>query len=239
MSRDMRIPRSTVGSYSKVRRGVLLRRSSSLRRACRKPCAASSPSRVLSRRRSDPSTLTKTRAWLRSGAVSTPVTVTKPTRESFRSPTASASTSRIAPFTLRIRSVIQGHHVAFAAAELERLTGEIALGVVEKLLHVPVGATHTGQGKPRSLPEVVMVDLRDRRPEPPLQLCLGREQLLPLAFQRAGFRKVELDREDADEPFAHVAAILPTTGEGVSRHTRPCGRRSRCPRVRGERSVGR
>ena len=44
---------------------------------CRKPCAASSPSSVCSRRRSEPRTLTNTRACLRSEDVSTPVIVTK------------------------------------------------------------------------------------------------------------------------------------------------------------------
>src|SRR3954447_14461782 len=54
-----------------------------------------------------PSTLTKTRAWRRSGLVSTAVTVTKPTRGSLRSCVrASLSTSRMASFTRRMRSLM-------------------------------------------------------------------------------------------------------------------------------------
>ena len=54
-----------------------------------------------------PSTLTYTRAWRRSGLVLTSVTVTNPTRGSFRSPaTASPITWRIASSTRRIRPVL-------------------------------------------------------------------------------------------------------------------------------------
>src|SRR3954467_2239085 len=78
-------------------------RSSLLTRDCRKPFEWRSPARASSRAASSPSTLKYTRALRRSGDVSTPVTVTKPMRGSFR-PAASCAerTSLTASFTLRI-----------------------------------------------------------------------------------------------------------------------------------------
>src|SRR4051794_19479079 len=71
--------------------------------ACRKPREWRSPASASSRADSSPSTLKYTRALRRSGLVSTPVTVTKPMRGSFR-PAASCAerTSLTASFTLRI-----------------------------------------------------------------------------------------------------------------------------------------
>ena len=106
ISCDMRTPSSTVGSYSKVSCGVRFILSSVASRNWSTPCADSSPSSVFSRLRSLPSTLTKTFAWRRSVDVSTPVTVTNPIRGSLSSPIASASVSRIASFTRRMRSVM-------------------------------------------------------------------------------------------------------------------------------------
>src|SRR5271154_3096191 len=82
-------------------------------RPCRKPCALFRPSSVISRCASSdcppssPSTLTYTRAWLRSALVFTSVTVTNPTRGSFSSPaSASPNTWRIASSTRRIRPLL-------------------------------------------------------------------------------------------------------------------------------------
>src|SRR4051812_29150491 len=74
--------------------------------ACRKPFEWRSPASASSRADSSPSTLKNTRALRRSGLVSTPVTVTKPMRGSFR-PAASCAerTSLTASFTLRIRAL--------------------------------------------------------------------------------------------------------------------------------------
>src|SRR5947208_15027018 len=71
--------------------------------ACRRQREWRSPARASSRASSSPSTLKYTRALRRSGLVSTPVTVTKPMRGSFR-PAASCAerTSLTASFTLRI-----------------------------------------------------------------------------------------------------------------------------------------
>ena len=61
-----------------------------------------------------------------------------------------------------------------------------------------------GDGQPRALPEVVVVDLGDGSAESLLQLCLRRFDVLTLALQRPGFREVQLDREDADIARAHL-----------------------------------
>src|SRR4051812_3605853 len=81
-------------------------RSSLLMIAWRKPFECRSPASASSRAASSPSTLKYTRALRRSGLVSTPVTVTKPMRGSFR-PAASCAerTSLTASFTLRILAV--------------------------------------------------------------------------------------------------------------------------------------
>src|SRR2546423_15272825 len=92
--------------------------------------------------RSDPSTLTKTRAWRRSADVSTPVTVTKPIRGSLSSPMLSDRTSLTASFTRRRRSVIEAHDLPLAEAELERLLGEVPLRAVEQLLDLAMPARH-------------------------------------------------------------------------------------------------
>src|SRR3954464_8119150 len=83
--------------------------------ACRKPREWRRPASASSRASSSPSTLKNTRALRRSGLVSTPVTVTKPMRGSFR-PAASCAerTSLTASFTLRIRApAILDHPPAF------------------------------------------------------------------------------------------------------------------------------
>src|SRR3954463_9561295 len=89
--------------------------SSSLTRACRKPWDAASPSIEAARSSSLPRTLTYTRAWRRSGLVSTEVTVTNPILGSFRpSAKRAESTSRTASLTLLMRppATLLIHHVA-------------------------------------------------------------------------------------------------------------------------------
>ena len=51
----------------------------------------------------------------------------------------------------------------------------------------------------RSLPEVVVIDLGDRRAELVPQVVLGRAHEVTLVLQRRSFGKVELDGEDRDE----------------------------------------
>src|SRR3954470_3709882 len=88
--------------------------------ACRNPREWRRPASASSRACSSPSTLKNTRAVRRSGGVSTPVTVTKPIRGSFR-PAASCAerTSLTASFTLRIRALaILDHPLAGIAHDL-------------------------------------------------------------------------------------------------------------------------
>src|SRR6266540_4680663 len=150
MSCDMRTPRSTVGSYSKASCGVRFSLSSLARRAWRTPCAEARPASVPSRLRSEPRTLTKTRAWRRSVEVSTPVTVTNPIRGSFSSPSASASVSRIASFTRLIRSVIRAHKLPLAPDDVEVLAVQVAHRVIEERIELPLVARHAGHRQPRS-----------------------------------------------------------------------------------------
>src|SRR5215210_2866246 len=192
-------------------------------RACSRPCAAWSPSIDRSRFLSEPSTLTKTTALRRSVEVSTPVIVTKPMRGSFSSPSASDRTSRTAAFTRRMRSLTGCHQLSLDAHELVFL----AIQVPNRLLHQHLGlavlARHAGNGQPRTLPEVVVVDFRDRRPEAVLQLRFCRFDVLPLALERPRLGEVELDAQDADVAGAHGGyslAAVAGSGAGVSRSVR-------------------
>src|SRR3954453_16743654 len=97
-------------------------RSSLLITAWRKPFEWRRPASASSRAASSPSTLKYTRALRRSGLVSTPVTVTKPMRGSFR-PAASCAerTSLTASFTLRILPLaILDHPPAFKVQVLSQ-----------------------------------------------------------------------------------------------------------------------
>src|SRR5881397_2771022 len=152
--------------------------------ACRKPREWRSPARASSRASSSPSTLKYTRALRRSGLVSTPVTVTKPMRGSFR-PAASCAerTSLTASFTLRIRALAilvdrlpgiaqdLAHHVlggdqpalyAYPLRELRlHVARELGCGVVDHGRSTP----DEGRGEGASLPEVVVVGLGHGGPE--------------------------------------------------------------------------
>ena len=90
------------------------------------------------------------------------------------------------------------HHLALERHQLVLLTVEIANRVLEQVLELPLLACDAGDGQPRALPEVVVIDLGDRGAEAVLELRLRRLDVLALALQRAGFREVQLDREDAD-----------------------------------------
>src|SRR5262245_63888572 len=194
----MRTPSATDGSYSKVSCGVRFILSSVASRDWSTPCADSSPSSVSCRLRSSPSTLTNTFACRRSGDVSTPVTVTNPIRGSFSSPTASASVSRIASLTRRMRSVIGPHDLFHRGHELVLLPVQIADRLLQESLHLPVLAGHARHRQPRALPLLVMVDLRHRGAEAVLELCFRRLHELALALQRPRLREMELDGEDPD-----------------------------------------
>src|SRR5262245_2258644 len=206
ISCDMRTPSATEGSYSKVSCGVRFSLSSLASRDWSTPCADSSPCSVFSRLRSLPRTLTKTFACRRSGDVSTPVRVPDPTRGSLSSPTASASVSRIASFTRRIRSVIGPHDAFLHGQELVLLAVEVADRLLEQALGIVVLPRRARDRQARPLPLLVMVDLGHRSAEAVLQLRLRRLDVLALALQRPRLREMELDGEDSDEAGAQVAA---------------------------------
>src|SRR3990172_5063192 len=107
------------------------------------------------------------------------------------------------------RGLIEGHHLARDAGELERTAAEIALGAVEELLHLAVAASDAREREASTLPDVVVVHLRHRGAEAPLQLRLRREELLALALEGVVLGEVELDREDADVPGAHARILGP------------------------------
>src|SRR5262249_52159005 len=145
-------------------------------------------------------------------------------RGSLSSPTASASVSRIASFTRRMRSVICRHHLLLRRHEFVLLAVEVAHRLFEQPLRLPVLARHAGDGQPRPLPLLVMVDLRHRRAEAVLELRLRRLDVLPLALQRPRLREMKLDGEDPDEAGAQVAAGV--AGAGALRSVRSTSRTS-------------
>jgi hypothetical protein len=75
---------------------------------------------------------------------------------------------------------------------------EEALGAVKQLVEGADLARSARHDEARTLPEIVVVDLGDRRPEPVLQLRLRRGDVLALSFKRAGLGKVQLYRENSD-----------------------------------------
>src|SRR5690349_15503291 len=124
-------------------------------------------------------------------------------------------------------SFVQSDELALHAAQLERLACQVALGAGEQLLDLAVLAGDARQREPRPLPELVMVDLRDRGPEAPLELGLHGQELLALALERVVLGEVQLDGEDAD----------PAGAQGATRRwsepSAPC--RGRCARPHASR----
>src|SRR6185437_8457761 len=192
--------------------GVCLRRSSAATRPCRKPCAERRPVRLSDRTCSSPRTLTNTRAWRRSGLVLTPVTVTNPTRGSWRSlAIASLSTSRTASSTRRMRpsailslpaetwdQVVQlvdrGDRPSYVHA-LRAARFQPALDPVGRDGQVRKRAARQRGGQRRPLPQVVVVHLRDGYAKTAVELSLDRGQLLALALEAAGLREVQVDHQ--------------------------------------------
>src|SRR5438067_12418068 len=115
----------------------------------------------------------------------------------------SESTSFTATLTRRMRSLIERHQIPRPRPDLPFLTVQIPLGLVEQPLGLARLARDAGDGEARALPQLVVVDLGDGRAEAVLQLRLGRPDEPTLALQRARFREMELDREDADVARAH------------------------------------
>src|SRR3712207_8753295 len=105
--------------------------------------------------------------------------------------------STLFPYTTLFRSCARDELPA-RAVHFELLGVQVALDVVEKPCGLAVLARDAGDGEPRALPEVVVVDLRNRRAEAVLELRLRRLDELPLPLQRSRLGEVELDRKDSD-----------------------------------------
>ena len=88
--------------------------------------------------------------------------------------------------------------------DLPLLPAQPALGLVEQALDLAMLARDTGHGDARTLPDVVVVHLRNGRTDPPRELRLRRAQVHPLLLQRVRLGKVELAREDPDPAARHI-----------------------------------
>src|SRR6476619_114485 len=166
-------------------------RSSVLITAWRKPRECLRPAMASSRAASSPRTLTYTRALRRSGVVSTPVTVTKPMRGSFR-PAASCAerTSLTASFTLRILAlaildhpssgiahdlthhIVGRSHAALDPHALRKLRFHIPCELRGGVVYHRWCTPHERRRERAALPEIVVVGLRDGRAEALLQVRL-------------------------------------------------------------------
>src|SRR5919206_3945139 len=118
---------------------------------------------VSARSSGSPRTDTYTRAWRRSGLVSTDVTVTNPMRGS-RSPSAirTETTSRTASFTRRMRSAIlekvfPGHHPAFHRRAFRKHRDHKPLQSRGSITQIGNAVSDERRGQLGPLPEVVMV----------------------------------------------------------------------------------
>ena len=188
---DIRTPSSTEGSYSNVRVGVRFIRTSRPMRACRTPCAARA-------RRETPRASARSRARSRTpspGRRSRRVSHAGHRHEAdarvLQLEQASGETSRSGSLTFRIRSLINGDDLPLGPYELPLLRGEVALGGVEQLARSSLWLARDARHRqPRSLPEVVVVDLCHRRAEAVLELRLRRLQCLrfPLSEPASGKR---------------------------------------------------
>ena len=197
-----------------------------------------SPGRPASRRAraSSPSTLTYTRAWRRSGLVSTEVTVTNPMRGSL-SPSAirAERTSRTASFTLRMRSgailvkVLRRYELAFHTCALGKHPPARSARRSAAIPQRPASRPTSAAVSLGALPELVMIGLGHRCAEAPLQLRLQRRQLLALALQAAVVREVQVESRGgrrtprSGERLLHLLASRtprsrpPPSGRGSSR----------------------
>src|SRR5215208_7732727 len=126
---------------------------------------------VASRSSGLPRTDTYTRAWRRSGVVSTDVTVTNPMRGS-RRPSAirTETTSRTASFTRRMRSAIlekvfPGHHPAFHRCPVGKHRHHVSLQSRGSITQIGNTGSDKCGGELGALPEVVMTRLGHCRAE--------------------------------------------------------------------------
>src|SRR4051794_21836909 len=158
---------------------------------------------------SSPSTLTYTRAWRRSGLVSTAVTVTNPMRGSFRpSAIRAESTSRTASLTRLMRSpatlvlpqyFFGRRHAPLDSGPIREPRQHIALELRGRLRQRARFSPDKCGRESSPLPQIVMRCLRHGRPEAPLELRLERAQLLALALEARVVGEVQLYLEQADK----------------------------------------
>ena len=233
----MRTPRSTVGSYSNASSGVRRSLSSRATRAWRTPCAASSPASVRSRSFSEPSTLTKTFACARSVVVSHAGHRDEPDprvlqrRERFREHLADRLVHAPPPLTRQGRP--PPARPARARTPAPRDSEPQRRGAA-RASRCPLAAHATVSRD--ALPQLLVVDLRDRGAEALVELRLRRLHEPPLPLERAALGEMELDREDADVARRHGQGGLrrsPQAGR-TGRRPGPCARPggSRTPRGR-------
>src|SRR5688572_17230510 len=100
-------------------------------------------------------------------------------RGSLSSPMPSERTSFNASFTRRILSP-KGDHVPLGPHELELLSVQKPLGLVEESAGLSVLTCDARDGEPRALPEIVVIHFRHRGAEAVLKLCLRGLDVLPL-----------------------------------------------------------
>ncbi len=103
----------------------------------------------------------------------------------------------------RIRSVVWVDDEALGQCDFPLLSAQPPFGLVEQPLGFAVLACDAGDGDARTLPDVVVVDLRHGGADAPLQLRLRGAEVVALLLQRVRIRKVQLTRENTDEAAGH------------------------------------
>src|SRR5579862_1914876 len=120
--------------------------------------------------------------------------------------------------------VVRRHERPLAAHQLPFLAREPRLRARGELVGRARVARDQGGRQRAALPELVMVDLRDRRAEAVCELRLRRLHVLPLALQRPCLREVQLDRDDCDEARAQDWSAAVPAGTASSSDVRSTSR---------------
>src|SRR4029077_16604527 len=98
--------------------------------------------------------------------------------------------------------------LALARPELERLPREPPLRLVEQPGRIARLSCDARECQTRPLPDVVVVDLRNRAAQACRKLLFHGAQMHPLLLERMALREMELEGEDADEAGGHVRIPL-------------------------------
>src|SRR5688572_6770009 len=131
-----------------------------------------------------------------------------------------------------MRSFTGDHHLSLDRHQLELLAVEITDGLLEQRLELAMLPSDAGDGQPRALPELVMVDLGHRRPEAVLQIGLCGLHVLALALQGSRLREVQFDRENA-----HIAIHFTQAANPLTRIHRAKSLKAAASRPRPQRSM--